>query len=670
MTVSATPYKESYAGNGVTTVFPVPFYFLADTDLVVSDVNNLVTPAIIKVLTLTTDYTVSGTGTPTGGAVTTLVAPITGHTLTIERSLVEDQPTHLVDGDPLPASGLEQALDRIVMLYQQAKTALDRAAKFAVGSASSSDLPEPQEGYVLGWVSGKLKNLSAATAQLSADLLSYVVGKGTYLIGYLAPYTGAVGTTQQQVNSESVSIFRFMTPAQITDVVTGAASIDMKSVLTLAISTGKRIFMPAGKYKFSDFSLNIPVTGSCTTGGVLTLTSNPGGASIGQYVSGAGMPVPCTIVGGSGLTWNVSPAPVANVASEAMTLSGCVTVEGEGGKANRTIIVGSGTANVMTVTGPYNKVSGLNIEATGTANALQLLNCMNSDFEDIYAFAAGSGNAIILTATTGLGTGLNSFRNFYGWGASALVLTAGSGWVNFNHFASSELRTNVGTSGVVVFLNGANSNTFTDIDASNYGNGTPYSFNISGIGNVFVNPYVDANTANIGFYFAAGSYYNSIVGGGAGNGTNPTPVVDSSGANTTINLGTGPNSTSTGTDIQLYGLGISTSGAAHLAGSLGLRGKAVTNNGATTTFTVPANINYQYIITSVASGGTMAITLPATSATIDGLILSVVLSGTINTVGFFAGAGGATVVGGPTAMTANVPVRMIYHHATTSWYPF
>lgn len=228
MTVAATPYKESYAGNGVTTVFSVPFYFLADTDLVVSDVNN--TTGVVTPLVLNVGYTVTGTGTPTGGAVTVTTATATGHTITIERSLVEDQPTHFVDGDPLPASGLEQALDRIVMLYQQAKAALDRSAKFVVGSTSTTDLPEPAEGYVLGWVSGKLRNLAAASAQLAADLLNAVSGakgaalvwfdktltyaagtvgsflndlgtaattKGAALIGYLAPYTGAVGRTVQ-----------------------------------------------------------------------------------------------------------------------------------------------------------------------------------------------------------------------------------------------------------------------------------------------------------------------------------------------------------------------------------------------------------------------------------------------------------------------------------------
>ena len=254
MTVAATPYKESYAGNGVTTVFSVPFYFLADTDLVVSDVNN--TTGVITPLVLNADYTVTGTGTPTGGAVTVTTATATGHTLTIERSLVEDQPTHFVDGDPLPASGLEQALDRIVMLYQQAKTALDRAAKFAVGSPSSSDLPEPQEGYVLGWVSGKIKNLSAATAQLAADLLSTAaVNKGAALIAYLAPYIGASARLLKDYLDDTITVAG---KGQTTDI-----STELNAAITYAVAQSKNIVL------FGDFYLTSQVK--------IDLTSAPAG---------------------------------------------------------------------------------------------------------------------------------------------------------------------------------------------------------------------------------------------------------------------------------------------------------------------------------------------------------------------------------------------------------
>jgi len=96
-------------------------------------------------------------------------------------------------------------------------------------------------------------------------------------------------------------------------------------------------------------------------------------------------------------------------------------------------------------------------------------------------------------------------------------------------------------------------------------------------------------------------------------------------------------------------------------------GKAFTANGATTTFTYPANTRYQYITTSAAS---LATTLPATSAALDGMVITFVAGAAVATATWVAGTGGATIVGAPAALVANTPVRMIYHHATTSWYPY
>jgi len=96
-------------------------------------------------------------------------------------------------------------------------------------------------------------------------------------------------------------------------------------------------------------------------------------------------------------------------------------------------------------------------------------------------------------------------------------------------------------------------------------------------------------------------------------------------------------------------------------------GKAFTANGATTTFTYPANTRYQYITTSAAS---LATTLPATSAALDGMVITFVAGAAVATATWVAGTGGATIVGAPADLVANTPVRMIYHHATTSWYPY
>ena len=67
MTISTTESRKSYTGNGSTVAFSFPYKFLADCDLKVY-VDN-----VLK--TLTTDYTVSGAGSDSGGTVTFVTAP-------------------------------------------------------------------------------------------------------------------------------------------------------------------------------------------------------------------------------------------------------------------------------------------------------------------------------------------------------------------------------------------------------------------------------------------------------------------------------------------------------------------------------------------------------------------------------------------------------------------
>ena len=73
MTIASTATRKEYVGNGVTTAFPFPYQFQANTDLVVWE-RTIATGAIVK-KTYGTDYTVSGAGSPSGGTVTAAAAP-------------------------------------------------------------------------------------------------------------------------------------------------------------------------------------------------------------------------------------------------------------------------------------------------------------------------------------------------------------------------------------------------------------------------------------------------------------------------------------------------------------------------------------------------------------------------------------------------------------------
>lgn len=120
MTVSSIGNVQGFAGNGTTTAFSFPFFFIAATDLAVYLTDSL---GNIAPQTLNTDYTVSGTQAPnltypSGGTVTMTVAPPTGYSLSIIREPSQTQGTHWVDNDPDPAAVKELAFDKLTLLVQ------------------------------------------------------------------------------------------------------------------------------------------------------------------------------------------------------------------------------------------------------------------------------------------------------------------------------------------------------------------------------------------------------------------------------------------------------------------------------------------------------------------------------------------------------------------------
>ena len=98
-------------------------------------------------------------------------------------------------------------------------------------------------------------NVTAALAALAAS-------SGSSLVGFLPAGTSAVATTAQAKMRESVSVFDFMTAAQVADVVGNIGSLDVTAAGTAAIATGKSVFWPQGTYKVSP--IGAAVTGTLT----------------------------------------------------------------------------------------------------------------------------------------------------------------------------------------------------------------------------------------------------------------------------------------------------------------------------------------------------------------------------------------------------------------------
>lgn len=150
MTVSTEVSSVSYDGDNVTLKYPIPFYFLLDTDLLVSRVN---VDGTELVLALGSDYTVTGAGDEEGGELT-LAAPIP---LTIRLLIDRDPPvtqeTAYQANDPFPAKEHEKALDKLTMLLQRVSRTFFNAIHYPLFESIDGTLPRRSErlGMLMGF---------------------------------------------------------------------------------------------------------------------------------------------------------------------------------------------------------------------------------------------------------------------------------------------------------------------------------------------------------------------------------------------------------------------------------------------------------------------------------------------------------------------------------------
>ena len=191
MTVSNSTYRVSYNGNGSTTSFSIPFYFISNSDILVSKLDTNVSPNVETTLILGTDYNLSGAGDLSGGTLNTIATLVSGEKITIERNAEYTQSTDYEPFGRFPAETLEQNLDKLTMEIQQVKALTDRALLFdRTTSFLNSEIEEPSSGSYLKWdANGNIIN-GSTSAEVSEN--------------YTAPYTGATSRTFTQKLSDFV----------------------------------------------------------------------------------------------------------------------------------------------------------------------------------------------------------------------------------------------------------------------------------------------------------------------------------------------------------------------------------------------------------------------------------------------------------------------------------
>ena len=176
MSVTSVTSKIIYTGSVVvTTEFAYPFRIISTSDLTVTRYYEAT--GSTSVLTLDTDYEVSGAGEDTGGNVTLTGSYTTlpsGSKLVIAREMDLTQEVDYVENDPFPAETHERAIDRLTMITQQIKEVTDRSLAKAITKTGSLIFPEAVGNKIIGWdASGTfLTNITNPGAQASTSAVA------------------------------------------------------------------------------------------------------------------------------------------------------------------------------------------------------------------------------------------------------------------------------------------------------------------------------------------------------------------------------------------------------------------------------------------------------------------------------------------------------------------
>lgn len=145
MTLASLLPVATASGNGVATIFSVPFKIFTANALVVYSIDNDPASATYReetLLTMGTDYSVSGVGLSAGCTVTFVTAPSSGVDLLFTSVTALEQAT-AYSGSAFPASAHENALDKAMRINQEQQLHIKRSLRFPLqdGDDVSPQLP-------------------------------------------------------------------------------------------------------------------------------------------------------------------------------------------------------------------------------------------------------------------------------------------------------------------------------------------------------------------------------------------------------------------------------------------------------------------------------------------------------------------------------------------------
>ena len=151
MTISTeTERRKRYTGNGTTDTYAYDFKIFAKTDLVVTKIT--IADGTEEVLTVDSDYTVTGVGNVGGGTVVLTAGNLSSdYRLVIHSDLTQTQGSDYQENDSFPAETLESNLDRLTILVQDLQVAINRSLLQSIDYDAAIEFPTAVANKVIGW---------------------------------------------------------------------------------------------------------------------------------------------------------------------------------------------------------------------------------------------------------------------------------------------------------------------------------------------------------------------------------------------------------------------------------------------------------------------------------------------------------------------------------------
>jgi hypothetical protein len=271
MTVASEVSDISYAGDGVTLAFAIPFNFLSNSDIQVSRRDSVGDTAVVS-----TGFTVTGAGTGSGTCTFT-VAPTALEDIIIERAPEIIQPMDLTSNDRFPAETIETAHDRQAFISQYIHSMVRRSLRFPFGDASAGAvaiLPAASSRL------GKVLYFNATTGAPEMLDIADIDGIATTLSSTL------IATTLDSLRRTASEISAGVTPTNYAYPeghlkrygATGDGSTDDTVAVHAAIAVAKgskgAVIVPHGKFRVTSGYEN-----STAGGDVTFIGENPGYSS-------------------------------------------------------------------------------------------------------------------------------------------------------------------------------------------------------------------------------------------------------------------------------------------------------------------------------------------------------------------------------------------------------